>query len=136
MRDYSAEDRKVRERLQKNSGPGEGRADLGRIVALAVVDAIAGRSVENTLDGLRRMAQSQPAIARGHNRAHDAWMARRRVAAARPLFEDENDARDERNISIVSPRGRAPNVEQVRDSGAPCAAIVARSPITPETMAR
>jgi len=43
MRDYSAEDRKVRERLEKRSGPGEGRADLSRIVGMASVDAVAGR---------------------------------------------------------------------------------------------
>ena len=67
MRDYSREDRRVRERLEKLSGPGEGRADLGRIVGMAAVDTIAGRSVEGVLDGLRRMAQSHAAVVRGQN---------------------------------------------------------------------
>jgi len=116
MRDYSAEDRAQRERLQKNSGPGEGRADLGRIVALAAVDAIAGRGVEGVLDGLRRMAQTQPAIARGHNRAHDEWMARRRVSAGRPDFEDQDDARDQPHVTPVSPRGTSPVATRVRDA--------------------
>jgi hypothetical protein len=113
---YTAEDRKVRERLEKRSGPGEGRADLSRIVGMAAVDAIGGRSVEGTLDALRNMAQSQPAIARGHNQRHDAWIRRKRVPAARLNFEGEDDARDERNISIVSPRGTSPGVGRITDS--------------------
>jgi hypothetical protein len=117
MRDYSAEDRAQRERLQKNSGPGEGRADLSRIVGMAAVDAVAGRSVEGTLGALRNMAQSQPAIARAHNMAHDAWLRRRRVAAGRPDFVDQDDARDERHVTPVSASGRSPGVDRITDSG-------------------
>ena len=102
----------IRNRLEKRS-VNEGRSGLERIVAMAACDQLAKHSVEDVLDGLRRMAQAQPAIARAHN----AWMARRRVAAGRPLFEDEDDARDEPHITPVSPQGRAPGVVQLRDSG-------------------
>ena len=91
MRDYSQEDRRVRERLQKQSGADEGRSNLlGKLAALAAVDAFGGRDIEGVLDGLRRMAQTQPAIARGHNQRHDARMARRRhrLCLAQRMEED------------------------------------------------
>ena len=64
------EARAVKERLEKNS-INEGRADLGRIVAMAAVDGVAGRSVEGTLDGLRRATQARPAMIRKLNDRHD-----------------------------------------------------------------
>jgi hypothetical protein len=57
MRDYSAEDRRARERLERSSPKGEGRAGLERIVAMAAIDAIARRDVATTFDALRRAAQ-------------------------------------------------------------------------------
>jgi hypothetical protein len=54
----AVEARTVRERLEKNSC-GMGRANvLGTVAALAAVDALAGRSLEGTLTGLRKMAQA------------------------------------------------------------------------------
>jgi hypothetical protein len=45
----------VRDRLEK--GAPHQRVDLGRIVAMAACDAVAARSLEKTLGGLRQMAQ-------------------------------------------------------------------------------
>ncbi len=55
------ESRAIRNRLEKAAGRGDGRADLGRIVALAARDALAGRSVEGAVGALRRAAQVGPA---------------------------------------------------------------------------
>ena len=45
----------VRDRLEKQAVFGA-RADLGRVIAMAAVDAIASRPAEGTLDALRRAA--------------------------------------------------------------------------------
>ena len=130
MRDHANEDRKVRERLERNSiqGPRANRVgDLNKAVAahaereLPVLAAI----------GLLRVRQSGEAArsreARQHNRAHDDWLRRtaapiqgakgctsdavlsperrqeprRRVAAERPDFANQDDARDERFVTPI-----------------------------------
>ena len=47
----------------------------------------------------------------------DAWLARRRVAAGRPDFEHQDDARDQPFTTSVSPRGTSPGVGRITDSG-------------------
>ena len=71
----------TRRRLEAGRPNGE-RADLAKVVAMATVDAIAGRTLEGTLGALRAMAQGS--------------MRKARAAAERPNILDEDDARDER----------------------------------------
>ena len=69
----------TRRRLEKGLPSGERTNLLGKVAAMATVDALAGRSVEGTLGALRNMAQGGMPKAR----------------AERPK-EDPDDAADER----------------------------------------
>jgi hypothetical protein len=69
----------TRRRLEKGLPSGERTNLLGKVTAMAAVDAIAGRSLEGTLGALRNMAQG----------------GFRRARAERPA-DDPDNAADER----------------------------------------
>jgi hypothetical protein len=79
MKDYRAEDRRQRERLERNTGAGT------RVNMAAQVNALAKGRAGREMPGLSaygviRLLQSNGAAeareARRHNRAHDAYLAR------------------------------------------------------------
>ena len=79
VRDYSAEDREQRERLERNSGGGQRANVVGMVNQLAKIHdkrALPGLSAYGVIRLLQSNGGAQAKAARRHNRAHDAFLER------------------------------------------------------------
>jgi len=109
MKDYTAADRRLRERLERNSSAGVRAnivADLNKVAGDHAAHVMPGLGAYGTIR-LRQDNGSQARTVRQHNANHDKWFAK---AAAEPDLAGSDDARDEEFV----PELRA---DRIRDAG-------------------